>query len=58
MQEALDRITEAVNAADVTDNPVAKELKENILDAAVLGEKQTQAMFAANAVTPSEGGEE
>lgn len=24
MQEALDRITEAVNAADVTDNPISK----------------------------------
>ena len=36
----------------------AKELKENNLDAADLGEKQIQAMFAANAVTPSEGGEE
>ena len=62
MKEALNRITTAVNAADVTDNQVAKELKDNILDAAAIGEKQIQAMFAANAVTsedtPSEGGEE
>lgn len=63
MQSVLDKIIAAVHAIDAADNQVAKELKNNILEAAAIGERQIQAIFAANAVTqaeqaPSEGGEE
>lgn len=63
MQTMLQNIRQAADSAEINDNPVAKELKQEIDDAIVIGEKQIQAAFAANAQTQtdkteaSEGGE-
>ena len=63
MQTTLQNIRQAADSTEINDNPVAKELKQEIDDAIVIGEKQIQAAFAANAQTQtdkteaSEGGE-
>lgn len=63
MQTTLQDIRNAVDSAKINDNQVAKELKQEIDDAIVIGDKQIQAAFAANAqiqmdeTEASEGGE-
>ena len=63
MQTTLQNIRQAADSAEINDNLVAKELKQEIDDAIVIGEKQIQAAFAANAQTQtdtsdvSEGGD-
>lgn len=62
MEKALDSTDRAVRRLEVSDNPVAGELKEHILTAVRMGRKQVRAVFAANgrieAVRgPSGGGE-
>ena len=63
MQTALQTIRQAADNAKINDNQAAKELKQEIDDAIVIGDKQIQAAFAANAqiqtdeTEASEGGE-
>lgn len=57
MEQTLVKIDTLVNGLNSADSAVAEELKENILSAAEIGKKQVQAIFAANAQTPSKGGD-
>ena len=63
MQTTLQTIRQAADNAKINDNQAAKELKQEIDDAIVIGDKQIQAAFAANAqiqtdeTEASEGGE-
>lgn len=63
MQTTLQTIRQAADNAKINDNQAAKELKQEIDDAIVIGGKQIQAAFAANAqiqtdeTEASEGGE-
>lgn len=63
MQTTLQTIRQAADNAKTNDNQAAKELKQEINDALIIGDKQIQAAFAANAQTQtdkadvSEGGE-
>lgn len=63
MEQTLTDIESAVRGSDTADNPVAEELKADILEAVDMGRKQVQAVFAAHAQvkaaeSPSEGGED
>ena len=63
LQTTLQTIRQAADNAKINDNQAAKELKQEIDDAIVIGDKQIKAAFAADAqiqtdeTEASEGGE-